>query len=450
MAGDRARDKYANVESATLYRRALESARLLDDVEPSALVSVLESLGDVCELGARYDDSAHAYSDARRRWARQMRADGPSTATLARLFRKSGAVEERRGNYVRALGWYGKGLRLLAAGASDEKHLLPRAQLALAYAGVRYRQGRYRELLRWAHEAAEDARLAGDRSVLAHAYFLLDLGYTSVGAPKRGTFASQALEIFEQLDDYVGQSRALNNLGISAWRSGDWDESFDLFDCSRRAHERSGDAVGAAMAANNAAEILSDQGRLEDAIVMYRHALRTCKSARYPSGAAVVTANIGQAEARAGRTVEGSAMIDEAVGLLSKLGAAGYELEAAVKKTEALVLGGHFGEALEGSEQLLGRLVANEEDVLASMLQRQRALALAGVGRSDDAVPTLDDSIERALHAGADYELACSLVARAKRAQRDGASGAEDEERGRALFERLGVIAVPAVGWPRP
>jgi tetratricopeptide (TPR) repeat protein len=228
-------------------------------------------------------------------------------------------------------------------------------------------------MLRWANRAADDARASEDRSALGHAYFLIDLGYASIGAPERGSFARRALEIFEQLGDHVGLSRSLNNLGISAWRSGDWGESLDLFDRSRRAYERSGDVVGAAMAANNAAEILSDQGRLDEAIAMYRGALSTCKSARYPSGAAVLTGNLGQAEARAGRHVEGLRLLDESIALLNKLGAAGYELEAAVKKTEALVLAGRFDEALDGSWQLPIRLDAKEED--APRCFRQRACA---------------------------------------------------------------------------
>jgi len=348
------------------------------------------------------------------------------------------------GRYARALRWYGKGLRLIGDIAPDAAQLLERAQLALAYAGIRYRQGRYREMLRWANRAADDARASEDRSALGHAYFLIDLGYASIGAPERGSFARSALEIFEQLGDHVGLSRSLNNLGISAWRSGDWGESLDLFDRSRRAYERSGDVVGAAMAANNAAEILSDQGRLDEAIAMYRDALRICRSARYPSGAAVLTGNLGQAEARAGRHVEGLRLLDESIELLSKLGAAGYELEAAVKKTEALVLAGRFDEALDESRQLLIRLDANEEDVLAAMLQRQRGLAQAGAGLVDDALSTLDDSVDRALAAGADYELARSLVARANIAcRRGGVSESDDEQRGRALLERLGVVSNP-------
>jgi tetratricopeptide (TPR) repeat protein len=242
----------------------------------------------------------------------------------------------------------------------------------------------------------------------------------------------------------------LNNLGISAWRSGDWDRSFELFDRSVRAYERSGDAVGAAMAANNAAEILSDQGRLDESIAMYRRALRTCKSARYPSGAAVITANIGQAEGRAGHGDAAVALIDEAIAQLGALGAAGYELEASVKRTEALVLAGRFDEALDGSKELLQRLVANEEDVLAAGLQRQRALAFHGAGRDEDAAQAIDDSVVRAQVADADYELGCSRMARAHiTAERDNPATRSDEERGRALFERLGVVAVRAVGWPR-
>jgi class 3 adenylate cyclase/tetratricopeptide (TPR) repeat protein len=443
-AGDRAREKYANVESATLYHRALESVPFLDDIEPAAVVSVLESLGDVCELGARYDDSAKAYADARRRLSHQPSGEASDTLTLARLLRKCGAVEERRGQYVKALRWYGKGLRLVAAAASDVEQRSARAQLALAYAGVRYRQGRYREMLRWAGTAADDARESGDQAALGHAYFLLELGYASTGAFQGGSFAQRAVEIFEALDDYVGLSRSLNNLGISAWRSGDWGHSLDLFDRSRRAYERAGDVVGAAMAANNGAEILSDQGRLDEAISMYTAALRTCRSARYPSGAAVLTANLGQAEARAGRWAEGLRLLDESIDLLGQLGATGYELEADVKKTEALVLAGRFDEALDGSDHLLARLDANEEGVLAAMLQRQRALAYAGVDRLDDALLMLDDSIERALAAGADYELGRSLVAWAGLTRERGdASDSDDEQRGRALLKRLGVVAIP-------
>jgi len=443
-AGNRAREKYANAESATLYRRALESAPFLDDIEPAAIVSVLESLGDVCELGARYDDSARAYADARRRLLREAGSDAAHTLTLARLFRKCGAVEERRGQYVKALRWYGKGLRLVAAATSNAEQHSSRVQLALAYAGVRYRQGRYREMLRWANKAADDARESGDQAALGHAYLLLELGYASTGTIEGRSFARRAVEIFEGLDDYVGLSRSLNNLGIGAWRSGDWSDSLDLFDRSRRAYERAGDVVGAAMAANNAAEILSDQGLLEAAIAMYGGALRTCRSARYPSGVAVLTGNLGQAEARAGRCAEGLRLLEESISLLGKIGATGYELEADVKRTEALVLFGRFDEALDGNDQLLARLDANEEGVLAAMLQRQRALAYAGLGRFDHALDMLDDSVERALAAGADYELGRSLVARAELTRQHGdASKPDDERRGRVLLERLGVVTAP-------
>ena len=444
-AGDRAREKYANVESATLYRRALESARSLDGIEPAAIVSVLESLGDVCELGARYDDAARAYADARRRLSQEAGSVSAQRLKLTRLLRKCGAVEERLGRYVQALRWYGKGLRLVAAMAQDAAQRSSRAQLALAYAGVRYRQGRYREMLRWANAAAEDARESDDQSALGHAYFLLELGYASTGAVETGSYARRAVEIFEGLDDYVGLSRSLNNLGISAWRSGDWSESFDLFERSRHAYERAGDVVGAAMAASNAAEILSDQGQIDEAIAMYRAALRTVRSAGFSSGTAVLTGNLGQAEARAGRCAEGLRLLDESISLLGKIGATGYELEADVKRREALVLSGRFDEALDGGDHLLSKLDANEEGVLAAMLQRQRALAHAGAGRLDEARVVLDDSIARALAAQADYELGRSLLARAEFARQHGDTpSAGDEQRGRALLDRLGVVLVTA------
>jgi class 3 adenylate cyclase/tetratricopeptide (TPR) repeat protein len=438
-AADRARDKYANVESAALYRRALGSARFLTHIGPDRIASALESLGDVCELGARYEDAARAYADARRRLASPASKGPTSVSALVQLCRKSGVVDERVGRYLQALRWYGRGLRLANTIAPDREQHAANAQLRLAYAGVRYRQGRYREMLRWASDAAHDAERCGDRSALGHAYFLLDLGHASIGGRESGAYAQRAVEIFEQLDDFVGLSRSLNNLGISAWRSGDWAGSLDLFDRSRRAYERSGDVVGAAMAANNAAEILSDQGRLDQALTILRDALRICRSARYPSGTAVVTGNIGQAEARAGRCDDGLRLLNDAIEILKNIGAAGYQVEATVKQKEALLLAGRFDDVVEGSDALLRELDANDEDVLAAALQRHRALAQVGMGSLDDALKTFEDSIRRAEDASADYELGRSLLARARLTCRSEAERASDERRGRTLLKRLDV-----------
>jgi predicted ATPase len=61
IAGDQARDTYANVEAAAHYVRALDSARRLDDVSESERAEVWSRLGDVREQAGLFEEALDAY-----------------------------------------------------------------------------------------------------------------------------------------------------------------------------------------------------------------------------------------------------------------------------------------------------------------------------------------------------------------------------------------------------
>ncbi len=112
-AGDIARDRYANVDAAALYGRALACATLSRAIAPADVASVAEARGDVAELAGRYDESLDGY--ARARGLRRLLATSPGTQAdgapeaafvQAQLARKTGIVCERAGHYGRALAWY--------------------------------------------------------------------------------------------------------------------------------------------------------------------------------------------------------------------------------------------------------------------------------------------------------------------------------------------------------
>ena len=180
IAGDRARAKSANIEAAAFFRRAIEAARQLPDVIDADKAELYESLGDVCELAAVYDEAARALAQARRH------SVGESSNT--RLLRKEGVVRERLGQYTQALRWYGRGLR--DDGRAEAREL---NQLQLAYAGVRFRQGRYADCVHWCSTVIPRAEAADDRASLAHAYYLLDHSYTMLGSPDAGQYRERAL-----------------------------------------------------------------------------------------------------------------------------------------------------------------------------------------------------------------------------------------------------------------
>src|SRR4029079_2673946 len=84
-AGDVARTRYANVDAAAQYRRALACGAGLSALPLADLASVAASLGDVAELAGRYEEALHAYARARalNRAAgagRSSQRDGPGAA----------------------------------------------------------------------------------------------------------------------------------------------------------------------------------------------------------------------------------------------------------------------------------------------------------------------------------------------------------------------------------
>jgi len=437
IAADRSRAKNANVEAAEFYRRALDNGRIIRAPKPE-LVAVAEALGDVSELAGRYDDAARAY-----RRAASFKVEG---ADRVRLLHKEGVLRERIGRYSDALRWYRRGLSLLEREELSAPAAELRAKLALAYAGVRYRQGRYGELVRWAEEAVVNAEIAGDRASLAHAYYLLDLGVFSLGRHVVD-YRELALPIYEDLHDDVGLCNVWNNLGIVDYHAGRWSKALDSYSRACEAAERAGDVVGVATGENNIGEILCDQGRIDEAVPMFRNALRVFRSAGYPAGVGVAMANLGWAEVLAGGLDQGMDHLERAVTAFDDLGASAFVFSTRVRVVEALVVAGKCAEALDLANSLLGRLGDEGDDKPKVQLQRARAWALLALGNVDEAGRAIDDAVSRA--GDARYERACNDLCRANLALLDGQADRADELQGRADagFDELGVINLPRLPW---
>ena len=264
-------------------RRALLAARHLPEVDPVDIAAAAEALGDAGERLGKFGAAASAYTRARR-------LTGGRRDDQARLLMKEGVIREHSGRYPQALRWYSRALAM-----DDRDRPLPeRAELLIAYGGVRFRQGRFREAVRWCERAVEHAQAVGDRPGLAHAYYVLHILHMTLGTPEKETYRSLALPIYEELGDLTRQGYVLNNLGIDAYEEGQWDEAIGLYQRSREALGRAGAWVEAADTDNNIAEILSDQGRLDEAEGLVRESLRTHRAAEYPMGIAYSIQHLGR------------------------------------------------------------------------------------------------------------------------------------------------------------
>jgi predicted ATPase len=436
-AGDQAQEKYANVVAGELYERALAAAEHLD-LAAAEVARVWEALGDVAERFADFEKAAQAYERA----AALVAGDA---AAEARLALKRGVVHERGGEYEHAIGWYERGLATIEGATAGDGNLSMRAQLEVAYAGIRHRQGEFAEAIELAREAAAHAEEAGDRRELAHAYYLLDVALTRAGRADH-SYRELALPIYEEIGDLIGQAHVLNNLGVDAYYEGRWTEALDAYERSAELRRKAGDVVNTATQKNNEAEILSDQGHLEQAEPALQEALRIWRAANFRLGVGVATSNLARIAARAGRFEEAHELYQQALSELGEIGSANFANETKGRIAECLVLEGRYKEAEElASEVLADVTAAGDPGVVGAMVERLLAYAIYQAREPERARPHFEASLRIARDVSAGYEAALTLKAIADTGtSHDGDPEAEYRE----IFSRLGVVSVPSPPLP--
>jgi predicted ATPase/class 3 adenylate cyclase len=434
-AGDRAQEKFANIEAAEFYRRALAVARALR-VSPGDQSRVWESLAEACMRAGRLAEAKNAFAQAR---AFASPADQPA------LMHKEGLLREEQGAYSEALRWYTRGEKALAAVDDATRRAQLRVDLTCARAQARFRQANYDDALTLAQRVIDAANSLGDLRNLAHAYYLSHVIHTLRGSPDRHAFRGLALPIYEELGDLAGQASVLNNLGIEAYYEGRWDEARDLYERSRALRERIGDVINVATTTNNVGEIESDQGRFAEAEQRFAEALRIADAAGQRFIAAVVRSNLGRVAARAGRFEEAEELFAEAEHVLKELGAAAFVLELQARQAEVAALRADVPHvAIRLAEDALDRAErSGATPAVRALLERVRAAAYTQRDARQEARQALERALEIARRDNVEYEAAHALRALAALERSTGNTDAADaaDDAAREIFLRLGVDA---------
>ena len=438
LAGDAARDTYANIEAINLYERALRNA-LSDD--GSGRARVAEALGDVRHLNGEYEHAVEAFQRSRSEVGERAE-DG------VRLLRKIGNVRVREGELPNALRWYTRALKRLDGVSAEQQRLIEEAQVALGRAGALHRQGRNDKCAIWAERSARAAELADDRAARAGAYNMLEIAYRTLGRSQAAAeYSERALEMYAGSGDLVGEANVLNNRGIQAHFAGNWSEAIEDYDRSRLLRRQAGDVVGEALAANNIGEILSLQNRFDEAREHFESARVAWRTANYTVGVAYVMANLGVLEARAGDSERGLALLDEAEAAMTRLGVTGMLLDANARRVEAHLLAGRTHAALTLATELATRLRADHagDDTLGTQLLPLLGLAYLRSGDVDTARSTLADAERQAAHNGDLYIEALSLAAAAELERAQGRDPGELHRRAGEIFDGLELVEWPGV-----
>ena len=442
-AGERARELSAHAEAAGLFARALASARHLPDVWREA-EHVRISLGD-----ARFRLGDFAGARAAYRAARKGVADDP--LALARLQLKIAQATDRIGALTESLRWLSRARTQLDSVPADPTAAQLRADIGAQYALVKHFQGRERDAVKWCRRAIEEARASGARHAEAAAALYLDVSETLLGEGD-GSAARQALEIWREVGDVWQQARSHNQLGIRAYYAGGWNDALEHY---RRAQEtalRAGDEWMAAIAAGNIAEILSDQGRLEEAEPLLRDALAVWRASGSASSIAFARSYLGRIAARSGRHGDALELYAQARQAFAADGEHAEVLETDARISECFVFSGDGPRALAAADLAIARAAGVGATAHLPLLYRCRGVALALIGDRDAAHVALKESLRQARSRDADHEVAWTLDALFAA----GFGNAGDvpliemiAERD-ALLQRLGMVSVTRAPLPAP
>jgi tetratricopeptide (TPR) repeat protein len=431
-AGRRAQAKWANLEAAEFYERALDVAPGVTKLTQAEIAEAWEALGDCRQLAGQLEAAGEAFEAARLH-----RPEG-SPEAIQLLF-KQATLARDLGHYDKAIDWYERGLRLAAHLRDRPVRERLELELEVGIAIVRFRQGEFGDSIDRLENAVDKALAIGEDLQLGIAYMLLHLVYTQQGSPERAAFRGLALPIFEDLGDLKRQATVLNNLGIEAYYDGEWARALDVYERSRTLFERIGDVASVAMAMNNIGEILSDQGRIDEAEDLFRDVQATVDAAGHRGLSLMSRLNLGRAAARAGRFAEADELLREAEEGFREIHAASYEQEVHARLAEAAVLAGDSERALREAD-VAEHSGEDPSPALRALIHRVRGYAYLQARRGDDAAREFEQSIEAARGASALYELALSL--RAREISRGDGAGEGEAQR---LLNGLEVTSLPDV-----
>lgn len=427
LGAERATARFAHADASQLYRRAIDAARS-NGVGAVELAQTWEALGESLRQSGDGGAAMQAFTAARR-----LLPDDP--LAQARLCDRHAEVAERRERVNAAVRWVLRGLRLVEQQDAAEAEKW-RIRLVARLAGLRDSQGRSVDAERLCRATIPAARATQEMRALARLCWVLDTALVRSGRAAEATHSPEALEIYRALDDPENESKVLNNMSIGAHVQGRWDDALELLEqvaaCSRRA----GNPADVAFSDCNIGEILSDQGRLDEAATHLQRARRVSSSTGDRHMLAYLNMLLGRLSVRAGDTGQGIALIEVAAADLRRLGLDPYADLGDAMVAEAEAIAGDAERAVGIADQLLEAAGSN-----VSLLRRARGIALARLGDSVAAIQNLELAATTARGSGEQYELALVLDALESI---DGHDDDRQTERD-AILRRLDVRHLPGL-----
>jgi class 3 adenylate cyclase/tetratricopeptide (TPR) repeat protein len=349
------------------------------------------------------------------------------------------AIASERARILEKLGRYRAALVTTARALSICDDPFTAARLQLTRASVRNFLGQWNEALQVSRTLLADPRLAAETRMLAQAHLLAAWACDCLGLPERAEHEEAAVGLLTSLDDFHGLANVLLNRGVSEWSEGRADSAADDFAASARHYRRAGDVVGAALADNNVAEVLTLQMRLDEAEEILQRAQRVLHAAGYTMGAFSTLSGRSRVAAYRRDIREALDMQQRALAGFRSLGVDDLVIDSLARLAEINVIDGATAEALANVEEATALLVKRgDRGTAEATLHRLRSRALELDGRIDDARTASVSALQVATASGTPYDIAMAelLLGRLE-------GDHETETRAHHRLQAMGVRQVP-------
>ncbi|MBN2390227.1 MAG: AAA family ATPase, partial [Anaerolineae bacterium] len=269
--GQRALDNYLTDQAVQAFERVLEAISAGQLALPEAHIEAHHLLGESQAILGQYE-SALAHLEQARQLLPAVPKNENDIEKLAHLEYHTAAVLETQGHYTEAFDAVERGL-----GLPGIEQQLEGARLYLMGAGLHHRQGRMDLEQIWGERSvalAEKQTGTEARKVEARGLYLLAFLASMQGEPEKAlSLGQQSLEIYQKLQDLLGEVNARTNLLLINLALSDWDKAVEHGELGLRLAQRIHHTEGEARIAANLGEVYRCQGRIAQARQSYSHTL---------------------------------------------------------------------------------------------------------------------------------------------------------------------------------
>jgi diguanylate cyclase (GGDEF)-like protein len=302
LAGEKAKEIYASVESIRYFKSALDLAGGLGagSVSADELLELRETLADVLYHVGQVEEARKIYSDL-------LEKENSGPEPKARLMRKLGEVCERECRYDKALGYLYKALNLV-----EGKKDLEYENIVLALAVVFMRKGEADKALHYSSRLLGAPLESRDDPLGAKVYFIIGSCHLCLGRARESfPYFKKSLRIRKRLDDQVAVGYTYLNIGTALFHIGKPGLASRFWERAMEIGKKTSNAF-LEMACRNNAVLASDiRENLEGALASLNDARELAKKMGNPSGIASCKINIGTVERELGK-------LDQALGGFAK------------------------------------------------------------------------------------------------------------------------------------